>query len=76
MGPWNFLIYFIGVTSPYAKGQRDYRDVDYVRDNSSFSRDSGEDYEEYDEEYYEDYDYITNPSTFGTWKEDISYLMA
>ena len=64
------------MTSPYAKDQRDYRDVDYVRDNSSFSRDSGEDYEEYDEEYYEDYDYITNPSTFGTSKGYKSYLIA
>ena len=72
MGPRNFLVYFIGVTSPYAKGQRDYKDVDNVLDNPSLSRDSGEDYDE----YYEDYSYITNPSTFCTLKEDISYLMA
>lgn len=76
MGPRNLLVYFIGVTSPYAKGQRDYRDVDNVLDNSSLTRDTGEDYDEYYDEYYEDYDYITNPSTFGTLKEDISYLMA
>ena len=63
------------MTSPYAKTQRDYRDVDYVRDSSSLSIDSGEDYDEYDDEYYEDYDYITNPSTFGTLKVYFHYLI-
>ena len=61
----------LGVTSPYPKSQRDYRDVDNVRESSSLSIDNGEDYDEYYDEYYEDYDYITNPNTFGTLKDYI-----
>ena len=58
---------FIAVTSPHAKGQRDYQDVDNIRDGSFLSRDGQQDYGEYDDEYYEDYDYITKPDTFGTY---------
>ena len=58
MGQRQIFKCFVGLTSPYAKSQIDYRDGE-------------DDYGEYDDEYYEDYDYITNPDTFGTLKDCI-----
>ena len=67
---------FIGVASPNAKSQRDYDQRDYedgddARDSPFSGRDGNEDYddyEEYDEEYYENYDYKSEPDTFGKFE--------
>ena len=68
--------FFIGVASPHAKSQRDYDQRDYedgddARDSPFSGRDGNEDYddyEEYDEEYYENYDYKSEPDTFGKFE--------